>query len=76
VKKIEELTHEECQEVLNRIVRAMYESIDEETDKPILDPDNEFNADMLDDIAVALEAYEILPDEIVELEPIGDSLDE
>jgi hypothetical protein len=69
MKRVEELTHEECQEVLNRIVRVLYEDIDPETDKPILNPDNEWNVEMLDDIAAALESYEILPDEIVELEP-------
>lgn len=77
MKKVKELTDEECREVLDRIVRVMYESIDPDTDKPILDPFNEFNASMLDDIAAALESYELVPDEIVDLEePETDSLPE
>jgi hypothetical protein len=76
MKKVEELTHEECQEVLNRIIRVLYADINPETDNLILNPDNEWNIGMLDDIAMFLESYELLPDEIVELEPIGDSLDE
>lgn len=65
MKRPKDLTPEECHEVLERIVKCLYGSVDDETGEDILDPDNEFNIDMFDDLAQALESYELVPEEVV-----------
>ena len=66
MKTVKELSLQECQEVLDRILVAMFADLDAQG-RRILNPDLPWSPSTLADIDMALESYEIRPYEVVEL---------
>ena len=75
MKRITELPLEECHEILDRIVGAMFGDLDA-NDRKILNPDAPWSATTLADIDMALASYDIRPYEVIDIEEPEDHTDD
>ena len=74
MKKIEELTLEECRRALGTIQEILYADYDVDEMRHTLDPDHEWTSDNIADVAAVLELFDLVPNERILLGPIeGDN---